>query len=334
MSDDDTARPIVTSIDTSNIVARIDTSHAFLPEVYKRACEALAQCEQIDECQDLSDKMQALASYAKQAKDKTLHDHAQRIQDRATRRLGELLHEIKALPGARTDLEPDAAAGTRSQAARDAGLSPRQAATAQRVANVPDRQFEEMVESDNPPTVTQLADIGKKRAPVEVSLRKRAKATGLTRTQIRAASLDLPAQDQVAIVIDLFDAACLEARKVVPGVVASLSEAQRREGAQRCWKYIHCLYELCDASDPTDPDPKVLRGFGTYPELLAQYHRKQAAAKAEADIPTDSGEDEDEPTEPEADDGDAELLPPDASPEAAEPNPPRAPRRAPRPKPS
>jgi hypothetical protein len=36
MSDDDTARPIVTSIDTSNIVARIDTSHAFLPEVYKR----------------------------------------------------------------------------------------------------------------------------------------------------------------------------------------------------------------------------------------------------------------------------------------------------------
>lgn len=42
-------------------------------------------------------------------------------------------------------------------------MSKRQQVTAVRVANVPDEQFERVVESDNPPTVTKLADMGTKR---------------------------------------------------------------------------------------------------------------------------------------------------------------------------
>jgi hypothetical protein len=44
---------------------------------------------------------------------------------------------------------------TRSEAATAAGLSPDQANQAIRVANVPKAQFEEMVESDKPPTIEQ-----------------------------------------------------------------------------------------------------------------------------------------------------------------------------------
>lgn len=40
------------------------------------------------------------------------------------------------------------------QAAEQAGLSRKQQFTAVRVANVPDDQFEELVESEEPPTVT------------------------------------------------------------------------------------------------------------------------------------------------------------------------------------
>ena len=45
----------------------------------------------------------------------------------------------------------------RSAAAKKAGMSERQRKTALRVANVPKEQFEKQVESENPPTVTKLA---------------------------------------------------------------------------------------------------------------------------------------------------------------------------------
>lgn len=54
---------------------------------------------------------------------------------------------------------------SRKQAARDAGLSENQQKTALRVASVPAKEFEKAVESDTPPTVTQLAEQGKKSKP-------------------------------------------------------------------------------------------------------------------------------------------------------------------------
>jgi hypothetical protein len=47
---------------------------------------------------------------------------------------------------------------TRTQAARDAELSERQQKTAMRLSNIPDDEFNEAVEGDNPPTVTVLAE--------------------------------------------------------------------------------------------------------------------------------------------------------------------------------
>ena len=48
-------------------------------------------------------------------------------------------------------------------AAKDTGLSPHQQKQAVRVASVPDEEFTDMVESENPPTVTKLADMGTKK---------------------------------------------------------------------------------------------------------------------------------------------------------------------------
>jgi len=85
-----------------------DISSAPLPVAYARARQELAKCWRVDECKTRADKMQALASYAKQSRDKGLYEVALRIQARASRRCGELLKEVDAKPGARTDLEPGA----------------------------------------------------------------------------------------------------------------------------------------------------------------------------------------------------------------------------------
>lgn len=82
---------------------------------------------------------------------------ATRVRDRAIRRAGELLKQIEPQPGKRTDVAPTDGADsrlTRSEAAKQAGLSERQQVTAIRVANVPAADFERQVESAIPPTVT------------------------------------------------------------------------------------------------------------------------------------------------------------------------------------
>jgi hypothetical protein len=123
---------------------------------------ALEKCVDIDECQKWANKAEALASYAKQAHDKTLRIMADRIQARAIRRCGVLLKRIKpARGGDRKSKGPRRPIDSRSSAAAQAGMSPRQRKTALRVANVPKAEFEKAVESPNPPTVTELVERGK-----------------------------------------------------------------------------------------------------------------------------------------------------------------------------
>lgn len=139
-------------------------ARAKLPALYSSAKTALANCEHIDECKDWADKAEALASYAKQAQDDNLRKTADRIQARAIRRCGELLSAIKGAvnqhKGARGSGPP-----SRDAAAKQAGLSRDQKRTALRVARVNGEEFEEAVESDDPPTVTALAERGKLAAP-------------------------------------------------------------------------------------------------------------------------------------------------------------------------
>lgn len=135
---------------------------AKLPKTYEHAKAALAQCAKVDECKKWADKSAAMASYAKQADDKTLHNLATKIRARAIRRAGELLREVEPDKGGRppkTSVGADPGFSRRDLAA-EGGLSERQAKQAIRVASIPEKDFEAAVESDSPPTVEQLAKAG------------------------------------------------------------------------------------------------------------------------------------------------------------------------------
>lgn len=146
-----------------NAIALPDIESAKLPVVYERATQALSECTRIDECKEWANKAEALASYARQSKDDTLRKMAERIQARAIRRCGELLKQIEPKQGANQNIhEGDhMKVLTRTEAATQAGLSEWQKVTAIRVANVPAPEFDTLVESEKPPTVTRLAELGK-----------------------------------------------------------------------------------------------------------------------------------------------------------------------------
>ena len=95
-----------------------------------------------------------------------LRKMADRIQARAIRRCGELLKQVEAGKNRFDDRRDGADTPiNRKEAAREAGMSERQKVTALRVANVPEPVFHQAVESETPPTVTQLAEIGKQSKP-------------------------------------------------------------------------------------------------------------------------------------------------------------------------
>jgi len=138
-----------------------EIAQARLPARYEAARTAIAECVDLGELKALSDRQAALASYARLAQDTTLHNLALRIQQRAQRRLGELLKQIpRADEATRFGQAGDHPPVTRTQAAADAGLSAHQRKTALRIANVPEASFEAAVESDRPPTVTEMAGRG------------------------------------------------------------------------------------------------------------------------------------------------------------------------------
>jgi hypothetical protein len=145
-------------------VPALNIAEAPLPAVYVQAKNALAECASLDECKEWSDRAEAMRSYARQAKDDTMYKMALRIQARATRRCGELVKTFQTGPkGGRPKNGNGTDPVSQREAAKDAGMSERQIKTAVRVANVPAETFDAAIESDNPPTITKLAEAGTKR---------------------------------------------------------------------------------------------------------------------------------------------------------------------------
>ena len=80
------------------------------------------------------------------------------------RRCGQLLKEIEKATG--PGRGKGGGASPRVSAATSAGLSPDQAKQSIRVANVAEDDFEGQLESDKPPTITNLAEQGKKKGGI------------------------------------------------------------------------------------------------------------------------------------------------------------------------
>jgi hypothetical protein len=173
--------------------------NAKLPANYQAAKKAIAECARLDECKSWKDKAAALASYAKQADDKELENMSRRILARAYDRMKELLAAIPPKGGkaAKGSVVNDTTP-SRTQIAREAGLSHRQQVTAMRVGNVPRALFEEQVESDHPPTIAELARQGTRRIDTlkgrdEADFKAATKVLGLLTYAIeKIPNLDIP----------------------------------------------------------------------------------------------------------------------------------------------
>ena len=111
-------------------------------EEYNAAQNAIIKSSRLDECKSWADQASALGAYALQIRDQTLRAMAERIRARAVRRCGELLNPDGEL--------------------REEALSAGQKRIALEVASIPNTKFEALVESDSPPTVTELAQIARK----------------------------------------------------------------------------------------------------------------------------------------------------------------------------
>ena len=72
--------------------------------------------------------------------------------------MGQLLVQVKPRPGMRTDLLRDISVPrlTQEYVAESAGIKERQRKTSIRIAKIPEADFEQMVESEKAPTVSDL----------------------------------------------------------------------------------------------------------------------------------------------------------------------------------
>ena len=119
---------------------------------YEAACRALAECKSVDEVKTWADKAAAMQAYGRMAKDKTLEVDAAEIRIRAERRLGEMLAAQKADGGlskgaAGAGVNQHTPAEVRSSFTTapklaDAGISKDLSSRAQKLAAVPEAEFE------------------------------------------------------------------------------------------------------------------------------------------------------------------------------------------------
>ncbi len=165
-----------------------------LPVKYEQARAALAECVNIDECSTWAKKAAALASYARQADDDSLRKMSERIQARAVRRCSELLRQLpaKARGTGKAGVEaPPHLLSERARAAEKAGMSRDQVVRAMRVGKIPEAEFEALVESDDPPTLTELAERGTRKVAPLVDIEGRDPAEFNRAIHVRGAIADL-----------------------------------------------------------------------------------------------------------------------------------------------
>lgn len=118
---------------------------------YEAARTALAAAHRVDEVKSIRDKAQALAAYAKQARDTQMVQWATEIKVRAERRAGEMLAQAKVrgeLSTPQTSRRTDLVARDDKVATlSDLGITRDQSSRWQRLADMPEEHFETAVET-------------------------------------------------------------------------------------------------------------------------------------------------------------------------------------------
>jgi ParB family transcriptional regulator, chromosome partitioning protein len=121
---------------------------------YEAMCSAIEAARAVDEVKDIRDKALAIQMYARQAKNLDAERHAAEIRVRAERRCGGLLSEMPKNKGMNgSEVTPNGREGVKdnSRTLADLGISYKQSSEWQKLAAVPEDQFEEaMAEQEVP----------------------------------------------------------------------------------------------------------------------------------------------------------------------------------------
>lgn len=121
---------------------------------YEAARKALAEAKATDEVKDIRDKSEAMRAYARQAKDRQLEIDATEIRIRAERRLGELIQRQRDTVGLNSGVRMagrDSLGGSIVKPPKQvptlaaAGIDKRLSSHAQKVAAIPEDEFEGIV---------------------------------------------------------------------------------------------------------------------------------------------------------------------------------------------
>ena len=111
---------------------------------YEQARFALAECQRVDEVKDIRDKAEAMAAYARQAKDTELIQFATEIKVRAERRCGELLSQGDRAQVGRPEKTSNAATNSAPTLAA-LGITRDQSSRYQSLASMSEAHFETAV---------------------------------------------------------------------------------------------------------------------------------------------------------------------------------------------
>lgn len=161
---------------------------------YEAARTALAEAHRVDEVKDIRDKAEAMAAYARQAKDSELIQYATEIKVRAERRCGELLtatekrnggHAMKARSNDSTKVPPTLG---------DMGLTKDESSRYQQLAAMPAEHFETAVATAKATagevtTAFMLREAGKHRATPKLSKASKARLAKLNESKARSTSV-------------------------------------------------------------------------------------------------------------------------------------------------
>jgi len=120
--------------------------------IYDNAKHWVMQYESVDEVKDYADKAAACEEYARRANDTEMENKAAMARLRAERRCGQLLVEMEKAKGTNGQLHGRDSSGPRMvrgpedkpKTLSDMGLTYDKSSTYQRLANVPEEQFEEL----------------------------------------------------------------------------------------------------------------------------------------------------------------------------------------------
>lgn len=251
---------------------------------YERARLALAECKAVDEVKAWADKAAAMQAYGRMAKDKTLEVDAAEIRLRAERRLGEMLVEQKDgeglsqgarvagnKPGAGKG-QPAVVTNDRRPKLADAGISKDLSSRAQKLAAVPEAEFE--------------AEVGQWRERVSAEgARVSARLQAAGEREQRKAKPAEPAHDDFDPVAEL-ERAHAEIAKLTGEIEAAEADDAKAEAIKWRRSYEHAQRQQSEAMDrakqATDREAWTMRQLRRCGKAIGQDDPAKIAPAVEA----------------------------------------------------